>query len=112
MLLGRLPLILVVGASFLWGSVAQRRVKPFGIVAELDVACHVFAGVFTRWVYSAVHALDLQRRIERFRLRVIKTRSYPPHRMTKVELIDDLGERLAEILRASIGVEIAADCRQ
>jgi hypothetical protein len=78
-LLGRLLLILVVGASFLWGSVAQRRVKPFGIVAELDVACHVFAGVFTRWVHSSVHSLNLQCRIERFHLGVIKTRSYPPH---------------------------------
>jgi hypothetical protein len=31
--------------------------------------------------------------------------TYPPHQVAKVELIDDLGECLAEILRASIGVE-------
>jgi hypothetical protein len=104
-LLARSPLILVIGMSFLRGSVAQRRVKTFGIIVELDVACHVFAGVFTRWVHSTVNPLDLQSRVERFCLGIIKTRSHPPHGMTNIELGGHLGERLTKILGTSVIVK-------
>jgi hypothetical protein len=48
-------------------------VETFGIVAELDVARHVFAGLFARWVRGAVNPLDLKSRVERFGLGIIKT---------------------------------------
>jgi hypothetical protein len=80
-------------------------VETFGIVAELDVACHVFAGLFARWVRGAVNPLDLQSRVERFGLGIIKTRSHPPHGMTHIELGGCVGERLAKILGVSVSVE-------
>jgi hypothetical protein len=98
-LLGRRSLNLVVGVSFPRCSVAQRRVKPFRIIAELDVARHVFAGVFTRWVHGPVDPLDLQGRVERFRLSIIKTRPYSSYGMTHIKLGGHLDERSAEILR-------------
>jgi hypothetical protein len=53
--------------------VAQRWVKPFGIVTELDLSGHVLAGVFPSWVHSPVHLLDFERGVERFCERIIKT---------------------------------------
>ena len=100
MLLGRRPLILVVSAGLPRRSVAQCRVKAFGIIVELDIACHVFAGVFTRWIHGPVDPLNLKRRVERFSLGVIETRSHSANRMTYIELRGDLDERLAEILGA------------
>jgi len=91
--------------SFPRCSVAQRRVKPLCIIAKLNVARHVCAGVFTRWVHGSVDPLDLQSRVERFHLSVIETRSYSSHRMTHIELGGHLGERLTEILRTPVGVE-------
>jgi hypothetical protein len=59
--------------GFPWGSVAQRWVKPFGIVTELDLSGHVLAGVFPSWVHSPVHLLDFERGVERSCERIIKT---------------------------------------
>ena len=72
MLSGRLPLILVLVVGFPWGSVAQCRVMSLGIVAELDVADHILAGVFFRRVGGAVDPLDFERGIERFREGIIE----------------------------------------
>jgi hypothetical protein len=69
---GRLPLILVVIIGLAWGTVAQRRVKSLGIVAEPDVPGHILAGVFPRRVGGAVDALDFERGIERFREGIIE----------------------------------------
>lgn len=77
MLLGRRPLTLVVEASFLWCSIAKRRVEPSVIVAELDVTCDVFASMFTRWVHGPIDSFDLQGGVERLRLGIVETRTYP-----------------------------------
>ena len=73
MLSGGLPLILVVVVGLSWGSVAQRRVRPSGVVAELDVSGDVLSGVFFRWVHGSVDPLDFEGRVERFRESVVET---------------------------------------
>jgi hypothetical protein len=40
------------------GPVAECRVESLGIVAELDVTCHVCAGVFPGWVGGAIDLFD------------------------------------------------------
>ena len=64
--------------NLLWGSVAECRVETSGIVAELDIAGYIFAGVFPCRVHGSVDPLDFQCRVERFRLRIIETRSFRP----------------------------------
>ena len=84
-------LVLVVGLA--WGTVAQRRVKSLGIVAELDVAGHILAGVFPRRVGGAVDPLDFERGIERFREGIIEAGTHSAHRLADVEPGGGLGER-------------------
>src|SRR6187551_2036648 len=98
MLSGRLPLILVLVVGLPWGSVAQRRVKSLGIVAELDVAGHICAGVFPCRVGGAVDPLDFERGIERFREGIIEAGTHSAHRWADVEPGGGFGERFASIL--------------
>ena len=53
-------LIQVLVVDLLRGSVAERRVETFRIVAELDVSGHICAGVFACRIDSAVDSLHLQ----------------------------------------------------
>jgi hypothetical protein len=63
--------IVVVG--FLWGTVAEGRVEPFGIVAEFDVACHILSRMVSGGIYGAIDPLNFQSSIKRFCERVIVT---------------------------------------
>ena len=98
MLSGCLPLILALVVGLAWGTVAQRRVKSLGIIAELDVSGHILAGVFPRRVGGAVDPLDFERGIERFREGIIEAGTHSAHRLADVEPGDGFGERLAEVL--------------
>jgi len=94
--------------DLLRGSVAERRVETFRIVAELDVPRHIFPGMFTCRIDRAVHPLNLQRGIEGFREGVIETRPGAPDRSEDTELGGCFGERPTCILRAAIGMEYRA----
>ncbi len=91
--------------DLLRGPIAERRVETLGIVAELNVACHVFAGVFARRVGGAVDAFDFQRGVEGLGQGVIETRPGPTDRPADIEFGGGRGERPAGVLRAAVGVK-------
>ena len=103
-------LVLVVGLP--WGSVAQRRVKPLGIVAELDVTSHILTGVFPRRIGSAVDPLDFECGIERFREGIIEAGTHSAHRLADIEPGGGFGERFASVLRAAVAVKYRLGCQR
>ena len=90
MLSGRLPLILVLVVGLPPGWVAQCQVKSLGIVAELDIAGRIPAGVFPRRVGGAVDPLHFERGIERFREGIIEAGTHSAHRLAGVSRRLDL----------------------
>ena len=55
-----------------FGTVAQRRVKPFDIIVQLEVSDYIVAGVFPGSIHGPVDSLRFERGVERFREHIIE----------------------------------------
>ena len=91
--------------DFVGGPVFERRVKPFLIVPQFDVACDVFHRVFAGRVDGAVHPFHLERGIKRFRPRIIITNTGPADRTGDADTGGELGELARRVLGASVGTK-------
>src|SRR6266496_4199924 len=95
----------VVGIGLVWCAVAEGRVEPLGVVAELDVPGDVLSGVFPGRVGCAVDPLDLYCGVEGFGLGVIVADTGTSDRPAQPEFLGVLGECFGGVLGAAVGVE-------
>ena len=95
----------MVVVGLVWGAVVECGVKPAGIVAELDVPGHVFAGVFPGRVDGAVDPFDFDGGVERFGLGVVPAYPGPPDGTPYAEFRCVVGEFLRQVLRAAVGTK-------
>jgi hypothetical protein len=65
---------------------------------ELDVSDYIFAGVFSGWVHGPVDSLNFERGVERFRERIIETRTNAAYRLPDAELVSCPSEGVTEVL--------------
>ena len=94
-----------VVVDFLWGPIPESRVQPFLIIAKLDIARNVLAGVGSGRVHRPVDTLVLQRREERFRHCIIPTHTRPPDRLNQIEGRQDGGVVDRRIITSSIRIK-------
>src|SRR5262245_17883840 len=94
--------------DFLRSPVAECRVKTLAIVADLDVPRNVIACFLPRRVSSAVNPLYLDRRIERFRERIVEAYPGPPHGLADSQPFQHPAELSRRIITPAVTVEYRA----
>src|SRR6266436_5098555 len=81
------------------------RVKTLSIIADLDVPRNILACFLPRRVDGPVHALDLNRRVERFGQRIIEADTRPPDGLADSQAIQHARELRRGVITPAIGVE-------
>ena len=101
----RLLPVQVLSVDLVRGLVAESRVETVSIVAQLDIARNVLAGVFTARVLGSVDELVFQYREERLGHGIVVAHSGAPDGLSKIEIGECRGEFGRRVVTAAVGVE-------
>ena len=98
--------VLVVG--LLRSPVTECRMETLPIIADLDVPGNVLPCFLSRRVRGSIHPLDLNRRVKRFRQRIIETDPGTPDRLADPQVLEHAGELGRGVITPAVRVEYRA----